>query len=59
MPSTKEKIGKNYFLGKLLPGQVYLAKYIQEGKQLTIVFILSCQHFLISNINISSATIVP
>lgn len=58
MPSEKEKIGKKYFLGKLWPGQVYLANDIQEGKQLTI-FILSCQHFLISNINISSATMVP
>lgn len=54
----KRKQEKNIFLGKLWPGQVYLANYIQEGKQLTI-FILSCQHFLISNINISSATMVP
>lgn len=57
MPMTKQGIGNSHFLDKSGPRQVYWADCMPEGKQLTTVFILLNQHFLITNMSTSFSTI--
>lgn len=57
MLTTKQEIGESHLIVKPWPRQIYLTNYMPERKQLPVVFILSCQHFLICNINTSFATI--